>query len=71
MALEDKTANNSSGYGQNISSGPTPPKRGTFTGKEDWRPYFLQFCHIANKYECSYQDRLDELIECLRDRALK
>ena len=44
---------------------------GTFTGKEDWRPYFLQFCHIANKYEWSDQDRLDKLIECLRDRALK
>jgi hypothetical protein len=42
---------------------------GTFTGKEDWRPYFLQFCHIANKYEWSDQDRLDKLIECLRDRV--
>jgi hypothetical protein len=35
-----------------------------------WEP-FLQFCHIANKYEWSDQDRLDKLIECLRDRALK
>jgi hypothetical protein len=71
MTLEDKTVNISSGHGQNRSSGPTPPKMRTFTGKEDWRPYFLQFCHIANKYEWSDQDRLDKLIECLRDRALK
>jgi hypothetical protein len=43
---------------------------GTFTGKEEWRHYFLKFCHITNKYEWSDQDRLDKLIECLRDRAL-
>jgi hypothetical protein len=71
MTLEDKTVNNSSGHGQTRPSGPTPPKMGTFTGKKDWRPYFLQFCHIANKCEWSDQDRLDKLIECLRDRALK
>ena len=71
MTLKDKTVNNSSGHGQNRPSGPTLPKMGTFTGKEDWRPYFLQFCHIANKYEWSDTDRLDKLIEYLRDRALK
>ena len=71
MTLKDKTVNNSSGHGQNRPSGPTLPKMRIFTGKEDWRPYFLQFCHIANKYEWSDQDRLDKLIECLRDRALK
>ena len=43
----------------------------TFTGKEEWRPYLLQFCHIANKYKRFDQDRLDKLIECLRDRALQ
>ena len=42
-----------------------------FIGKEDWRPYLLQCCHIANKYKWSDQDRLDKLIECLRDRALQ
>jgi hypothetical protein len=71
MTLEDKTVNNSSGHGQNRPSGPTPPKMGTFTGKEDCRPVLLQFCHIANRYEWSDQDRLDKLIECLRDCALK
>ena len=73
MTLEDKlvkTNVNSSGHGQNRPSGPTPPKMGTFTGKEEWRHYFLKFCHITNKYEWSDQDRLDKLIECLRDRAL-
>jgi hypothetical protein len=71
MTLEDKTVNNSSGHGQNRPSGPTPPKMGTFTGKEDCRPYFLQFCHIANKYELSDQDRLDKRIECLKRSCIK
>ena len=74
MTLEDKTVkknvNNSSGHGQSIPCGPTPLKMDTFTGKEDWRPYFLQFCHIANKYYRSDEDWLDKLIKCLRDRAL-
>ena len=72
MTLEDitvkKNVNNSSGHGQ---SGSTPPKMGTFTGKEDRRPYFLQFSHFANICEWSDQDLLDKLVECLRDRALK
>ena len=75
MTLEDKTVNNnvnnSSGHGQSRSIGPTPPKMETFTGKEDWRPYFLQFFHIANDHEWSDQDRLDKFIVCLRDRALR
>jgi hypothetical protein len=75
MTLEDKTVNtnvnNSSGHGQSRPIGPTPPKMGTFTGKEDWRLYFLQFCHIANDHDCSDQDRLDKLIVCLKDHALK
>jgi len=52
-------------------NGPMPPKLGTYDGKNDWRPYFVQFEHIANRYEWSDRDRLDKLIECLRDRALK
>ena len=75
MTLKDKTVNknvnHSSGHGQRRHIGPTPPKMGTFTGKDEWRPYFLQFCHIANDYEWSDQDRLDKLIECIRDRALR
>jgi len=43
----------------------------TYDGKTDWRPYFLQFTHIANRYKWSPEQRLDKLIECLRDKALK
>ena len=75
MTLEDitvkKHVNNASGHGQSRPSGPTPPKMGTFNGKNQWLPYFLQFSLIENKYEWSDQDRLDKLIECLRDRVLK
>jgi hypothetical protein len=75
MTLEDQTVhknfNNSSGYGHSRPSGPTSPKMGTITGKEDWHPYFLQFFHIANDYKWSDQDRLDKLIECLRYRAFR
>jgi hypothetical protein len=55
MTLEDitvkKHVNNSSGHGQSRPSGPTPPKMGTFNGKDQWLPYFLQFSLIENKYE--------------------
>ncbi|CAC5372749.1 unnamed protein product [Mytilus coruscus] len=43
----------------------------TYDGRSDWRPYLVQFNHIANRYNWTNQDRLDKLIECLRDRALK
>ena len=51
--------------------GPPPPKMAIFDGKGDWRPYYAQFNHIANRYHWTTQQRLDKLIECLRDRALK
>ena len=55
MTLKDitvkKHVNNSSGHGQSRPSGPTPPKMGTFNGKDQWLPYFLQFSLIENKYE--------------------
>jgi hypothetical protein len=74
MILEEKTVNtnvnNTSGQGQSRPIGLTPPNMGTFTGKEDWRPYFLQFCHIANDYKWSDQDRLDKLIECAQYLAV-
>ena len=43
----------------------------TYDGKTDWRPYNLQFTHIVNRYKWSPEQRLDKLIECLRDKALK
>ncbi|CAC5415563.1 comEA [Mytilus coruscus] len=51
--------------------GPSAPKLATYDEKTDWRPYFLQFSHIANRYKWTPQNRLDKLIECLRDKALK
>ena len=51
--------------------GPAPPKMSTFDGKSDWRPFYTQFTHIASRYKWTDQQRLDKLIECLRDRALK
>ena len=63
--------NTASEHGQIRPSGPTPPQIGVFSGKEDWRPYLLQFCHIANKYKWFDQDRLEKLIECLGDHALR
>lgn len=51
--------------------GPLPPKMSQFDGRSDWRPYYLQFSHIADRYKWSKQQRLGKLIECLRDKALK
>lgn len=54
----------------NKQYGPMPPKMGTYDGTTDWRPYFIQFEHIADRYHWLDSDRLDKLIECLRDKAL-
>jgi len=43
----------------------------TFDGKSEWEPYFLQFSHIGDRYGWNDRQRLDKLIESLRDRALK
>lgn len=45
-------------------------KMPTFNGKDDWRPYFLQFSIIADQYGWSNEERLYNLIQCLRDKAL-
>ena len=47
-----------------------PPKMSTYDGKNYWRPYCVQFNHIANRHSWTNQQRLDKLIECLGDRAL-
>jgi len=36
----------------------------TYDGQINWRPYFLQFTHFANRYRWSPKQRLDKLIEC-------
>ncbi|VDI47032.1 Hypothetical predicted protein [Mytilus galloprovincialis] len=63
--------NTHTGQGSKRQDGPLPPKMSTYDGRSDWRPYLVQFNHIANRYNWTNQDRLDKLIECLRDRALK
>ena len=63
------------GKGFNFTSpdsfGPAPPKMSTYDGKNDWRPYHLQFSTIADRYKWNTEQRLFKLIECLRDKALK
>ena len=54
-----------------FSEGPPPPKMSTYDGKSDWRPYHLQFNHIAKRYKWTDQQKLDKLVELLRDKALK
>ena len=53
------------------TGGPPAPKLSTYDGKTDWRPYFIQFSHIADKYKWTPQERLDRLLQSLRDKALK
>lgn len=43
----------------------------TFDGKPEWKPYFLQFNHIAGRYGWTNNQKLDRFVECLRDKALK
>jgi hypothetical protein len=50
---------------------PAPLKLSTYDGKTEWKPYTLQCNHIAKKYNWTEAEKLDKLIECLRDRALK
>ena len=42
-----------------------------YDGKMKWYLYLLQFEHITKKYKWSGEDKLDKLIECLRDKVLK
>lgn len=53
------------------TGGPPAPKLSTYDGKTDWRPYFIQFSHIADKYKWTPQERLDRLLQCLRDKAFE
>ena len=53
------------------TGGPPAPKLSNYDGKTDWRPYFIQFSHSADKYKWTPQERLDRLLQCLRDKALK
>ncbi|CAG2207198.1 unnamed protein product [Mytilus edulis] len=63
--------NTHTGQASKRQDGLLSPKMSTYDGRSDWRPYLVQFNHIANRYNWTNQNRLDKLIECLRDRALK
>lgn len=52
------------------TGGPPAPNLSTYDGKTDWRPYIIQFTHIADKYTWTPQEGLDRLLQCLRDKAL-
>lgn len=67
-----KSSTNPTGFADTLQSkGPSPPKMSTFDGKNDWKPFFTQFNHISSRYKWSEEQKLDKLIECLRDKALK
>lgn len=42
---------------------PAPPESLTYDGKTEWKPYLIQFDHIAKKYSWSDAEELDKLIE--------
>ena len=54
-----------------VNNSPLPPKLSTFDGKTEWKPYSIQFNHMAHKYSWNEKEKLDKLTECLRDKALK
>lgn len=47
------------------------PNMPLFNGKDEWKPYFLQFSSMADEYQWPNEERLFNLIQCLRDKALK
>ena len=53
------------------SSGPAPQRLPCYDGKTEWKPYYMQFIHFSNRYKWDSKQRLDRLIECLREKALK
>lgn len=50
---------------------PPPPEMATFDGRSEWCPIKIQFDRIADRYKWSEDQRLERLIESLRDKALK
>ncbi len=48
-----------------------PVRVRTFDGKRSWGAYYLQFSRIAARNGCGEVDKLDKLIDSLRDKALE
>jgi hypothetical protein len=49
---------------------PTPPQLSIYDGKTEWKPYITQFGHIAQQYSWTESEKLNKLVECLKDQAL-
>ncbi|CAC5378765.1 unnamed protein product [Mytilus coruscus] len=56
---------------QPTNNEPSPQRLPCYDGKTEWKPYYMQFIHFSNRYRWDSKQRLDRLIECLRDKALK
>jgi len=56
---------------RNTPGEPSPPKLSYYDGKSEWKPYYMQFIHFANRYKWDSKQRLDKLLACLKDKALK
>lgn len=46
------------------------PKVANYDGKTPWRAYEVQFNHIAGKHDWTREEKLDKLVQALRDKAL-
>ena len=50
---------------------PQFPKLSTYDGTSDWKAYQLQFTHTATRFKWDDQQKIDNLLLCLRGKALK
>jgi len=69
--IHPKTTDANPKYIKNTLEGHLTPNMSTYDGRTDWRAYYTQFEHIAEVCKWSPKQRLDNLIVCLRDKALK
>lgn len=65
-------AANQQGNSNSFISGCEEPKPRLpiFTGKGDWKSFFLQFELLADRYNWSMDRKREEIIFCLKDEAL-
>jgi hypothetical protein len=49
---------------------PISLKLSTYDGKTEWKPYIIQFNHIAQQYSWTESEKFDRLVQCLKDQAL-
>ena len=66
-----KQSEDGGSFGRNRDYGPPPPKMAVYDGKIEWQPFKVQFERIAKRYGWAEEQKLERLIESLRDKALK